>query len=231
MRLSLSVYAGLVVAILSLTPNAHASPITYEMSGMASGNIGGTPFTNALVDMVGTGDTANVSSFSVVLLGNPATVFGNPFEKFTITIAGVGTATITDQSALWTIPAGGDVLFGREDHVGSVPVLDSITGLGLVTSNLLGGYEGATAIGPITDGGAIGFPACGGVGQDPCVHTTLGLLSFASNITFPPTTETTTTFAATLESVPEPDTILLMGLGATVLVCRFRFRTCRSRKK
>ena len=78
MRLLFSVYAGLVVAILSLAPNAHATSITYEISGVASGTIGGTTFTNALVELTGTGDTANVTSlFS-------GEVFGNPFNSFTV---------------------------------------------------------------------------------------------------------------------------------------------------
>src|SRR5579875_193091 len=146
LRPSLCVYAGLAIAIVSLAPSAQAAAITYDMSGVASGTIGSTTFTNAAVEFIGTGNTADVSSFPVVISGNSVMVFGNPLQTFTVTIGGVGTATITDPSALWTIPAGGDVLFGREDHVGGAPVLDSITGLGLITSSSLAGYEGMTAV-------------------------------------------------------------------------------------
>jgi hypothetical protein len=221
-RLLFSVYAGLVVAILSLAPNAHATSITYEISGVASGTIGGTTFTNALVELTGTGDTANVTSlFS-------GEVFGNPFNSFTVTIGGVGTATITDASEIWAAPASGlfsvpAVVMGRID---SPPALDSITGLGAVGSNALAGYEGATGIGPITDEGGIGFPACSGPMEDPCVHTTRGLLSFSQNLSTTPTGQAT--FVAT---VPEPATLFLVVGGAAALVGRWRLRTGRSCKR
>ena len=217
------VNAGLIIAAFSFTPNAHADLITYEISAVASGKIGGTTFTDALVELTGTGDTANVTSFvdttDPMLMGD--TIFTNPFSETTVTIAGVGTATITDPSEFFAVPAGGAILFGRTDKP---PSLESITGLGLLISNAAVGYEGATAIGPITDSGAIGFPGCGGLGEDPCVGTTLGFLSFNSNLSLTPNTEAT--FVATLQPVPEPTTTLfLLCSGAAALVAKSRLRT------
>ena len=216
--------APLVIAILSSAPNAHANPIRYDILGVASGEIGATTFTNATVELTGIGDTANVTSlFS-------GTIFGNPFNTFTVTVGGVGTATITDPSEIWAIPGPSDlatvpvVIFGRVDKP---PALDSITGIGFVGSNALAGFDGATGIGPVTDSGDIGFPGCGGPSQDPCIHTTLGLLSFSSNITLPTTTEAT--FVATI--TPEPTTLLLLGGGAAALIGLSRFRMHRSGKK
>jgi len=216
MSLSLSFCVALVVSIFLLAPNAHAAPITYEISGVASGAIGTTTFTNASVELTGTGNTANVSSF--VVSGD--TIFGNPFNTLTVTIGGIGTATITDPSEIWAIPISSifpvpAVVIGRIDRP---PALDSITGLGAVGSNALAGYEGTTGIGPITDEGGIGFPACGGPMQDPCVHTTLGLLSFSANLSTNPTGQGT--FVATVASVPEPATLFLVVCGAAALLVR-----------
>lgn len=207
-----------VVAILAIAPQAHATPITYEISSTASGQIGATTFTNAQVDLIGIGDTAGVTPlFS-------AQLFANPFSTLTITIGGVGTAAITDPSEIWTVPTpgfGGSTVplavIGREDKVGGVFVLDSITGIGIIGSNALAGYEGATAIGPITDAGAIGFPVgCSTPGHDPCLHTSLGLLSFTANIDVAPAGEAT--FTAT--TVPEPATLFLLGSGVVALLGR-----------
>jgi|SRR5579884_313340 len=219
MRLPLSVYAGLAVTVLSFASNAHAATITYEISGVASGTIGATTFTNALVQLIGTGNTANITSLS----GGEA--FANPFSGFTVTIAGVGTASVTDPSGIWAIPTALSgpnffsvpaVVIGRID---SPPNLDSFTGLGAVGSNALAGYEGATGMGPITDEGGIGFPACGGPTQDPCVHTTLGLLSFSANLS--PTNITTQgTFVATLTPEPASYGLILCGLGLLAVIRR-----------
>ena len=57
--------APLVIAILSSAPNAHAIPITYDISGVASGEIGATTFTNASVELTGIGDTPMSPLFSV----------------------------------------------------------------------------------------------------------------------------------------------------------------------
>ena len=206
------ILASAISTIVLYAASANATSITYEISGVASGTIGATTFTNASVEETGIGDTANVTS----LFGG--LIFGNPFSTLTVTIGGVGTATVTDASEIWAIPAPSGlspvpvVVIGRVDNP---PALDSITGIGFVGSSALTGYEGATGIGPITDAGGIGFPACGGPTQDPCIHTTLGLLSFSSNLTFPPTTEAT--FVATFQPVPEPPTISLMLIGLVSL--------------
>ena len=201
-----------ISAIVLSAASANATGITYEISGVASGTIGATTFTNASVELTGIGDTASVTSLFSGL------IFGNPFSMLTVTIGGVGTATVTDPSEIWAIPTPSGlstvpvVVIGRVDKP---PALDSITGIGFVGSSALTGYEGATGIGPITDAGGIGFPACGGPTQDPCLDTTLGLLSFTSNLTFPPTTEAT--FVATLQPVPEPPSISLMLIGLVLL--------------
>jgi len=112
-------------------------------------------------------------------------------------------------------------------RIDAPPALDSITGIGLVRSNALAGYEGITSVGPITDEGAVGFPvACSTPGHDPCVHTTLGLLRFTANLTFPNPEPTLGTFTAT---VPEPATLFFLGSGMVALTLTSR-RRARTRK-
>src|SRR4029453_14611952 len=91
--------AGLALMLVGFAVPAHAALITYQVSGTASGSLGGTSFTNASVVFTGTADTANIQS----LFGG--VVYGVPLDTLMVAIGnGVGTATLTEQAALYSIP-------------------------------------------------------------------------------------------------------------------------------
>ena len=213
---SLIHHAPLVMALIGFAALVEAGPITYVESGSASGTIGGSTFTNAMVQVTVSGDTANV----VPIFGGLA--FANVSSATTVTIAGIGTATVTDPNAIYSIPTPVSVdtgfpvlpyvIIGTLD---SPPGLESFTGIGAQGDNALLGYGLTTAIGPITGSpGGIGYPT------GLLIHTTLGNLSFTANIS--PTAQGT--FTATLGQVPEPMSLLLVGSGIAVLAGLSRFR-------
>jgi hypothetical protein len=74
-------------ALLSANLAAHASPITFTYSGIATGSLNGVGFTNATVTMVQNTDTSDTFAFA------PG-VYGNDTGAVTLTVAGLGTATI-----------------------------------------------------------------------------------------------------------------------------------------
>ncbi|MDR3415250.1 MAG: IPTL-CTERM sorting domain-containing protein [Nevskia sp.] len=124
-----------VVATFLLCPagEAGASPITYQVTGTASGSLGGTNFTNAAVTISGTGDTANTSN-------RGSGVLQNPLQATSVSISGFSTVYAVDHIYFFVnqgTPGAGFI----DNESGDVVDL----GAGSFSS-----YNAATSIGPVS---------------------------------------------------------------------------------
>ena len=219
--------AALLLGLFGFASAAQAVPITYVQTGIASGTIGGSAFTDVLVVVTLTGDTDGVIS-DPFAPGFPCAFCFVNSGPVTVEIPGIGTATVTEPTGIWafgqpvdldddpTTPDSPGVVIGTVDHP---PALDSFTGLAGTLSFALLDYDLTT---PIATGGGV----LSGVGYPPdlFVNTTLGNLNFTSNLS---SDAAGGSFTATVAAVPEPATMLLFGSGIAAFAGRRRVRTRR----
>lgn len=140
------------------SPIAGDAPVTYTEQATGSGTLGGSSFTNALITIVFTGDTSNITGGSGF--------FSLTVGTATVTIGGLGTATFTD--TMEAFDNQGQIAAGIADLtctgcIGSV--LDTF-------NNAFATYDLTTSIGPLSGGSFIR--------PDLSFGTTAGLLNIAS---------------------------------------------------
>lgn len=140
-------------AMFLAAATATAAPISYRTTATATGTLGGTPFTDAVVTITGIGDTASVAC--VVNYCETGTL------DAMVSVAGIGTAEFTIDVRLfaaWSVDAVGFFDNAQFD------ILDTF-------NPALAGYDLQSPFGPVTGASAI---------NNDSYATTLGLLLLTS---------------------------------------------------
>jgi len=193
MKRTLLLLLAALPVLLCGARQANADAVTYTDSDTATGSIGGTTFSDALVTITFVGNASNVTSIAPgILVNNVGTG--------TVTIGGVGTFSFTDALEA----------FDNQPYVGA-GIADATQG-GLVilaTSNsAFGTYGLTTAISPIT-----GTAIYNSAASFPTTDGSLIITSPGNDSVF-----TATTTAAT----PEPSSMLLLVTGLGLAMARRR---------
>jgi hypothetical protein len=132
-----------------------ATEIAYTEQAVASGTLGNTPFTDALVTIRLVGDTSNVTGGSGL--------FTNSVGTFTLMVAGIGSTVFTDSMLVFDNQNVSRAGFADVTQNGAVLA---------TTDAAFATYDLTTAIGPITDSSFIR--------PDLFFNTGLGLFNIAS---------------------------------------------------
>jgi hypothetical protein len=185
-----------VSAFLLLTQIADAGLITYTETATATGKLGSDSFSSAMLTFSGTGNTSDITE---PIRG----LFVLDLQSLNVSVAGVGSATLTDQIAVED-----DALYFGEDNAGFFDAtLNPNPGQAVLILSTLNpvfaNYELATSIGPVS--GAVDFVSGG-------YKTTSGLLILDS------IAAGSTRFGAVMASaVPEPAGFMMLGLGLVLV--------------
>jgi hypothetical protein len=201
---------ALTMGVVGWAAPTQAAVITYTISSLASGTLGGTPFTDALVTVELTADTSGVTEPIAGVLFNVGTA--------TLSIDGVGTAIFNDPDGYAAVFFPPSVIpdcpcFSIFDEAANFPVSGTaIFGLGDAS---LAGYDLASAFGPFTGTG-------GGVATEPdgspvAFSTTAGDLLLTDG-------GDPATLTVTIAAVPEPASISLFAVATLGAIAARRRR-------
>jgi hypothetical protein len=193
--------ALLGVAFAAVGVSAFAAPITYTLSGTGTGTVGATAFTSAAYTISVVGDTTAITggpTFSNVVTG-------------TMTIAGIGTATITEPIRVFNNQGSAAFGVGRPGS----DLLD-------VTNPAFATYALATNLGPIP--GLTPFA----LNQFTTLASSLGAITMPTSgpVTFQATTSAVPPAASTpVPTLSEYGLLLLALLTGGVAALRLRSRS------
>lgn len=185
----LSLTALTTVTLLGMSASVKAAPITYLFTGIGSGTLGATPFTDAVFTITALADTDNID---FITFGADTPVVQS--SSTTISITGLPTATFNTAKRIFNNQTANIV--GVNDLA-----LNDIFNI-RATAPALSTYTLATAFGPLTTDSS--GTTLGNVG------TNLGTLSLTRD-------NETATFQAITEApsaaAPEPGSVALLCVG------------------
>jgi hypothetical protein len=171
------------LAVLAGVGEAQADPITYTVSGTASGSLGANPFTNAAVTVTAAADAS-------AIVNHGAGFFDVPSLAATVSVSGLGTATFTVPTRTFTNQPIGGAGIGTSTGINPPDILDTLGNPALTT------YDLSTSIGPLT-----GTPGFNSGTHFATTSGDLVLNSVSGNTTF------------TAVAAPEPSGLALAGVG------------------
>jgi hypothetical protein len=174
---------------------AFCSPIIFTFTGVATGTLGVTAFTNASFTVSSLTDTSQVT-----LLG---TTYQVQVSSSSVSIAGFATGTFTGPTYWGSPQNSSDMIFANSP-------ISIATGLLGITKVELLGYDLTSAIGPLLS--ALDFESAV-FHNFQNIPTSQGLLTLVA---------ASDTFTATI--VPEPLSTLLVGVGLAGLLFRHLLR-------
>jgi hypothetical protein len=185
-----------VISVIVVNP-VQANPVTFSFTGEGSGNIDSTTFTDSVFEVLIHADTDDVQPF-------PSPVGPDPDAPCILDLSGTITVLL-DGGRVPTIGTFVESLYVFNNQRSSVvgfgdSVYDDLIDLNHVADGGLDTYDLTTSFGPITD--LTPF-----FNQRDNIELDIGILSF-SDISY-------ATFTAIV--VPEPTTLLLLGLGAVMV--------------
>jgi hypothetical protein len=195
----ITVLLGTLVSITTV----RAASIVYTFSGIGSGSIGGSDFTDAAFTIQVLADTTGVhlttGSFPVLAVEDISS---------TLAIQGFQTATFTEGERVFVSQSGQILGFGRSEFRSEFPGRDLLD----IMSPTFATYDLRRAFGPL----AAGNPSA--VWQNLVEGTTLGGVTFyaAKSITF------------TASLVPEPSGTIPVALAVGLTIARRRAAVRRS---